>query len=414
MRLGPYEAARWIGAGPAHQLFVDAEDRLLLRPGPTLDAGERESLRGPTLRLIRALEEGGPGLPRLLEHRLEGEPWLLGLADPVGRSSHLLHGPLPAGPVLGLAEALLRVMARLHAEGLYHGALTPGRVVLDDDGAPHVPTVGEAFLAQTGLREPLRPSAPEFAGLFGVPWLVPPEVLLRRPLSPASDVFAVAAMAHAWLTGQPAHRGRRILDVYAALRSGTRSRLQGRAGDVPADLAALLDTAMEPDPAARPSPTTLREALAAHAGDPAALLEHLDAPAHPWSKGLEARRPEDAPGPPGSEAEKARQQAIRQAALRLDMHRERRPDRSARRRVGILTTVVVLLGLVLLTPTMIEQHPTTEEARPPSPEPQAGERAPEPAVSVTVGDREPVKAPRIRRRQPEPEQRLPRADPVEP
>lgn len=358
MELGPYSVSAWLDWSPAHQLFSDERGRLVYRLLPTAEAPVKEQLLPYVRQLLAALSEGHPALPPVVESHLSDTEHLLVVDDlPSRRTLRLTQGIAPA-LALGLASHLLESLMPLHEQGLFHGALTPTRIYLDEAGEPVIFDTGAAYLSDAFPEQRLTPSVPGFSQLYPIHALVPPEIFLRRPLSPASDVFIVAALTFRWLSGFWAHGEGRAMEVYARLRDGRREPLPTLPGGL--DLAALriIDDALEPQPENRPSAEALTDALRPFANIPLERLTGACGEAVPYIAGLSPMSPQDAPGPPGSEAEERRQQAITRATLQLEMMRQSRPEQGGSgRRTGLVITFVVLIALAVALP-MISQDRT--------------------------------------------------------
>ncbi|MGH7629983.1 MAG: serine/threonine-protein kinase, partial [Gemmatimonadales bacterium] len=112
----------------------------------------------------------------------------------------LAAGPLGAEAVLALGDALLDALAAAHKQGVIHRDIKPAnifvageRVLLADFGAARIDT-GETGLTESGA-------------LVGTPAYMAPEQLTGGPVTPPTDLYAVAMVLYEASTGarwQPA------------------------------------------------------------------------------------------------------------------------------------------------------------------------------------------------------------------
>lgn len=186
---------------------------------------------------------GVPGLPAVLQFAEgPGDVTTLVTAWPETRS----HRPcdpldvlLPGAPVRDpgvparvchALAGLCTTLAALHARRTTHGALTPARLLMLDDG-----TLQLRDLARTEFEPPEYPAPEQLARGAGGPW---------------TDVHQVGAIAYHLITGrQPSPRA--PLPVRAWVP------------EVPADLADTVDAALVPTPTERPDAATLGARLRA-------------------------------------------------------------------------------------------------------------------------------------------------------
>lgn len=224
------------------------------------------------------------------------------------------RGRLQPGEVVTCLAPLAQALSDLHARGVQHGDLAPGNVLLDRAGRP--------VLADLGT---VRVTGESRVESYGTPGYVDPVVLTGGSASPASDVHGLGALAWFALTGAPP--------------PGVPSRgpLAGLvAPHVPTALVDLVEAAVDPDRARRPS------------ADEFARRLHEAAVAVPiWRRGL---------APADGGLTHRVDAAVRGAALAADARarhrRVRPPARFAVARwgaavalaVGAVLAVVALLG----------------------------------------------------------------------
>ncbi|HEX8805057.1 MAG TPA: protein kinase, partial [Acidimicrobiales bacterium] len=132
-----------------------------------------------------------------------------------GHERTTLEGVLATGGVQGV-EAVLAVGIALagaletaHRADVVHGGVAPGLVLLRDDGQP--------ILTETGLVELGQPVGASAALARRVPYHAPPEVLEGTSLSPATDVYSLAAVVYTMLVGSPPHASTDVDDSTASL-----------------------------------------------------------------------------------------------------------------------------------------------------------------------------------------------------
>ncbi|MFB7586316.1 serine/threonine-protein kinase [Streptomyces sp. NPDC056169] len=115
-------------------------------------------------------------------------PWLATAYVP-GPSLHQVvqrHGPLPVRTVLLLVAGIAEALQVIHRAGVVHRDLKPANVLIAEDG-PRVIDFGIARAADA--------TALTGTGLsIGTAAFMAPEQALGRPVSPATDVFALGAL----------------------------------------------------------------------------------------------------------------------------------------------------------------------------------------------------------------------------
>ncbi|MCB5164098.1 serine/threonine protein kinase [Streptomyces bambusae] len=180
-------------------------------------------------------------------------PWLATAYVP-GPSLHQVvrrHGPLPPRTVLLLMAGVAEALQAIHAAGVVHRDLKPANVLLASDG-PRVIDFGIARAADataltgTGLR-------------IGTAAFMAPEQALGLPVTPATDVFALGALAAYVASGAaPFGAGPESAALYRVVHE------HPDLAAVPAGLRDLLAWCLTKRPEDRPAPGTLIAAVHAH------------------------------------------------------------------------------------------------------------------------------------------------------
>ncbi|MFK0216281.1 serine/threonine-protein kinase [Streptomyces sp. NPDC090298] len=161
------------------------------------------------------------------------------------------HGPLPVRTVLLLVAGIAEALQAIHSAGVVHRDLKPANVLIAEDG-PRVIDFGIARAADatgltgTGLR-------------IGTAAYMAPEQALGLAVTPATDVFALGALA-AYVAGG-------ALPFGTGPESAALYRVVHEPPDlthVPADLHALLERCLAKRPEDRPVPAELIAAAHAH------------------------------------------------------------------------------------------------------------------------------------------------------
>ncbi|WP_424217071.1 protein kinase domain-containing protein (plasmid) [Streptomyces sp. BI20] len=180
-------------------------------------------------------------------------PWLATVYVP-GPSLHEVvrrHGPLPVRTVLLLLAGIAEALQAVHGAGVVHRDLKPANVLLAPDGPRVIDfgiahAVGATALTGAGLR-------------IGTAAFMAPEQAVGRAVTPATDVFALGALAVHVAGGAP--------PFGAGPDATTLYRVVHEAPDlarVPVELRGLLARCLAKDPGARPTTAQVIAEVRAH------------------------------------------------------------------------------------------------------------------------------------------------------
>jgi serine/threonine-protein kinase len=168
--------------------------------------------------IVQVFDAGEDGRPFLVMEYVDGET----VADRLARGSRF-----SADEILTLAADLSAGLAHAHAMGIVHRDVKPHNVLLGPAGVTKLTDFGIArALEDHGLTE--------IGTVLGTARFMAPEQAAGAPVGPAADVFALGAVVR---------------------------HVAGNS--LPSGLAPLLDAALAPEPAARPSAAELHARLSA-------------------------------------------------------------------------------------------------------------------------------------------------------
>lgn len=151
---------------------------------------------------------------------------------------------IPAPEVVTILAPIASALAAAHARDLVHGDITPANILFTADGRPLLADFG--VVQAVGATEPVE-------GTFG--YLDPAVANGERP-TPASDVFGLAAVGFAALTGKLVWGSGSPEQLEGRALLGLHESLPELAPDVPPALADVIESALALDPYDRPDART--------------------------------------------------------------------------------------------------------------------------------------------------------------
>ena len=147
-----------------------------------------------------------------------------------------------------IAAPLAAALAEVHALGVVHGDISPANLLFAADGRPVLSDLGVSRLAG-------RAGADAVTAAYA-----DPAVLEGAPLTPASDVYALAAVCFEALTGRPPYLGDDPETVLTSAES-PRPMLRALAPATPAALVDAVESALALDAGQRPDAAAFAAAL---------------------------------------------------------------------------------------------------------------------------------------------------------
>src|SRR5262249_8122776 len=140
------------------------------------------------------------------EHR--GQPFFsMKLVEGGSLAAHLPRVKGDPRAAARLMAQVARAVHHAHQRGLLHRDLKPGNILLDADGAPHVPDFGLAkrIEGDDGRTAP--------GAVVGTPAFMAPEQAAAKHLTTAADVYGLGAVLYACLTGRAPFVGDGMLAI---------------------------------------------------------------------------------------------------------------------------------------------------------------------------------------------------------
>ena len=195
---------------------------------------------------------GTPPLAYLVMELVEGES----LADVLRR-----EGRLDVARALDVVRQAADGLGAAHAAGVVHRDIKPANLLVGHDG--------RVKLTDFGIARSVAGVAVTATGqVMGTAHYLSPEQASGRPASPASDVYALGAVAYECLAGRRAFEGESPVQI-AVMH--IREEPAPLPAGIPPEVRSLVDRAMAKDPAVRfPEGAALRDAVdAVRAGGPA-------------------------------------------------------------------------------------------------------------------------------------------------
>ncbi|MEV8511348.1 serine/threonine-protein kinase [Dactylosporangium sp. NPDC051484] len=206
------------------------------------------------------------------------------IAGPDLRRRLRADGPLPPAVAAEVVAQIADALAYVHANGIVHGDVKPGNLLVPTDGGP-------VRLADFGVARRLdRPAGPTHA----TPEYVAPEVVCGGPPSPAADVYALGVVLFELICGRSPYRGGSPNDVLRRHADCVPVPPPG----MPAALWPMIEACMEIDPRMRPPAASIvgRLRVAEGALDGFEPLPRLPAEAVTfWQRSAEQTAPVQAP-----------------------------------------------------------------------------------------------------------------------
>jgi serine/threonine-protein kinase len=154
--------------------------------------------------------------------------------------------PTPA-QAAHIVRRVADALAYAHARGVVHCDIKPGNIFLTRRDRPKVLDFGIARAAHASSL----PSSE--TAIAGSPHYLAPEQLDGGKVDARTDIYALGVVLYEMLAGRKAFPGTTLEEIHAAVRAAKPVPLQVLQPDLAPELCAIVEQAINPDPARRPS-----------------------------------------------------------------------------------------------------------------------------------------------------------------
>ncbi len=257
---GRFRIVRLIGAGGMGEVYEAADQELgvaialktirydrLGGSEETLDRFRQEAKRARQVthpNVCRIFDVGRDGDRLYLTMELIHGETLAGVLRRAGR--------LPVEAVLPLARQMAAGLDALHAQGLVHRDFKPANVLIAQARGDERAVITDFGLTK-GQEETMTMVAPGVPRLAGTPDYMAPEQLMGKPLTSATDVYALGLVLYEMVTGKRPYPGGGLLENAAQRLAQPPDPPSRHGSQVPRHWDKVILRCLERDPAARPA-----------------------------------------------------------------------------------------------------------------------------------------------------------------
>ncbi len=125
----------------------------------------------------------------------------------------LSRGPLPPDSAISYGRQIALGMAEAHRQGVVHGDLKPGNIMVTSTGLIKIMDFGLARRHGPANGQPREPVPGEPTGISGTPSYMAPEQVRGLPAIPPSDVFSLGLVMYEMATGKRAVQESTLLET---------------------------------------------------------------------------------------------------------------------------------------------------------------------------------------------------------
>ncbi|WP_433046164.1 protein kinase domain-containing protein [Dactylosporangium sp. CS-033363] len=216
------------------------------------EARAMAALRHPGIAAVYDYGETGDGSAYIVMAFIDGQPLDRRIAA---------SGRLDPATTMSIVAQAAHALEAAHEAGIVHRDVKPGNLIVQPDGTVVLVDFGVARSADLA-------AVTATNDVVGTALYIAPEQVSKQAIGPATDLYALGAVAYHCVAGHPPFMGDNAVAIAVRHLQDTPPPLPP---DVPSSVARLITTAMEKDPSHRYPSAAAMAAAAESYGAPAAI-----------------------------------------------------------------------------------------------------------------------------------------------
>ncbi len=193
-----------------------------------------------------------PNIVTLYDFGVENDRFYLTMEYVEGPTLELFiteHHPLPIPIVEIIAEQIARGLSYAHSEGVVHRDIKPANILISPQGLVKIADFGLATVKSV-------PAVTMQGAAVGTPAYMAPELISRKPATPAGDIFSFGVTLYQTLTNSSPFEGEHLADTIQRVLKENPPPVKKTRPDVPHYLDELIGNMLNKTPEKRPSDGT--------------------------------------------------------------------------------------------------------------------------------------------------------------
>jgi serine/threonine-protein kinase len=256
-RIGRYRIVSALGSGGMGEVFL-AEDETLGRrvalkvlASQRMEDGESEARFVREAHLASTLDH--PNICTVYEAGIDNGRRFISMQYVEGATlQRVIDGrPLPSAQVLAIGLQIADALIAAHAHGIVHRDIKPGNVMVTPRGHVKVLDFGVAKRVAGGEHVGRGSALTRSGAMVGTPSYISPEQARGADVDHRSDIFSFGIVLYEMATGQLPFAGPSAVEAMHAIINARQVSASLLNSELPAAIAAVIDRALQKDPASR-------------------------------------------------------------------------------------------------------------------------------------------------------------------